>query len=929
MSGFRFSNILALVCLIALPLFAEVRSLDVKKDPVFVRAQALPGATSMDPPSMARRAVVRQFLETHPNYEIEAFSMPSVGVSSSMDTGPLMAIAAGVPPHCIYVNFRQSSTYIGQGFLDPIEVLLARLRSDNPKVRQVDRKDRWVADPTPAEIEAALGEIRKRVADPVWPVVYREDDNPTGDGKKHVWSLPISNLVMALTYRKDLFFAAGLDPDRPPEDWDELMDYARKLTVPEKKQHGIVAFGGSNEISWGVYAFLVSTDARAVKRNENGEWRAAFGTKGCAEAIHYMWRMAYEPWKRPSDGKEIKGALKLAQRGEWGYLFSRGRAAMKIGYLNEEVLSNLNPQLYGIAPVPKSYFGTRGSEVNCEMLGVFSDSSALQKLAVMEFIWYFTGEEAQGIRTKMYVESGMGQFVSPLMLKRYGYERLLRRVPKGWQEAFSTAMTNGVPEPYGKNTQNIYRFMSVPINKGLELLSNNPNWSREEGVAAVEKLCVAAAERVNVDVLGAVPAQEMRKRRLTALVALVLLVIGFGWMIVSIWRYFSTVTAPFVEQRKLRKYVWGYALIAPGVLLVLWWQYAPLVAGLSIAFMDFQLVRDSIYVGLDNFAMVLYDERFWASLLRTVYFVALMIGFAFWPPILLAILLQEVPTTTLKYIYRTIYYLPQVLTGVIVYFLWFQLFDASESGVLNQLMLKVNGLGPVSATVLKLGMLTLWCGLIYVLFVLPIKVEEMAMPLKVSLWMVAMVFVALTLTPLCKAAFGDGGSTAQAWDIIRSLTGKFDVTPSRWLQEPDIAMLCLVVPAVWATAGPGCILYLAALKTVPDDLYEAADIDGASNWHKVFYIVLPRLKYLIMIQFIAAVVAAFKGGAEYVLIMTGGGPEDATNLLSLEIFTVTFLDLKYGIGTAMAWLLGGLLIGFTAYQLRLLSRAEFRAAGSG
>ena len=63
--------------------------------------------------------------------------------------------------------------------------------------------------------------------------------------------------------------------------------------------------------------------------------------------------------------------------------------------------------------------------------------------------------------------------------------------------------------------------------------------------------------------------------------------------------------------------------------------------------------------------------------------------------------------------------------------------------------------------------------------------------------------------------------------------------------------------------------------------------------------------------------------------MTGGGPEDATNLLSLEIFTVTFLDLKYGIGTAMAWLLGGLLIGFTAYQLRLLSRAEFRAAGSG
>ena len=61
--------------------------------------------------------------------------------------------------------------------------------------------------------------------------------------------------------------------------------------------------------------------------------------------------------------------------------------------------------------------------------------------------------------------------------------------------------------------------------------------------------------------------------------------------------------------------------------------------------------------------------------------------------------------------------------------------------------------------------------------------------------------------------------------------------------------------------------------------------------------------------------------------MTGGGPQDRTNLLSLEIFRITFMDLKYGIGTAMAWLLGGLLIGFTVYQLKLLSRAEFRAAG--
>jgi multiple sugar transport system permease protein len=752
-------------------------------------------------------------------------------------------------------------------------------------------------------------------------VVHREDDNPTGDGKKHVWSLPISNLVKALMYRKDLFFEAGLDPARPPKDWDELMTYARKMTDPDKGQFGMQAFGGTEEISWGVYNFLVSTDARAVAKDDQGKWRAAFGTRGCAEAIYYIWTLAYQTWER--DGKTIKGAMKLTQRGEQDY-FGRGLAGMAINYLNEEVLSDLNPQLYGIAPVPLSPMGTRGSEVNCEMLGIFSDSSSLQKLAIMEFIWYFTGEEAQRIRTQIYVENGMGLFVSPVMLKKFGYDRLLRRVPKGWQEAFTTAMTNGVPEPYGKNTQNIYRFLSQPINEGIALLNANPDMPYDEAIDKIYELCVAAAERVNVDVLGELPPEEMQKRRITAVFVLILLVVAFAWMMVSIWRYFTSIEAPFMEKRSLNKYIWGYLLIAPGILLVMWWQYLPLVAGLSIAFMDFQLVRESVFKGVDNFAMVLFDERFWMSMWRTLHFVLLMIGMAFWPPILLAILLQEVPTNTLKYVFRTVYYLPQVLAGVIVYFLWFQLFDASESGVLNQLLVKLNVLGPVSATIVKMMFFGMWSLLIFVLFALPVKVDEMGLPLKMSSWLVGMGLIGVTLSPVFGAMTPEG---AGAMSMVSNLWGPFNMQPLRWLQSPEMAMLCLVIPTVWATAGPGCILYLAALKTVPDELYEAADIDGASNWHKVFYIVLPRLKYLIMIQFIAAVVAAFKGGAEYVLIMTGGGPKDATNLLSLEIFRVTFMDLKYGIGTAMAWLLGGLLIGFTAYQLRLLSRAEFKAGG--
>lgn len=336
-----------------------------------------------------------------------------------------------------------------------------------------------------------------------------------------------------------------------------------------------------------------------------------------------------------------------------------------------------------------------------------------------------------------------------------------------------------------------------------------------------------------------------------------------------------------------------------------------------MAFMDYRIILDSAFVGVDNFANALFNERFWSGLFRTFYFVIATIGLGFWPPILLAILLQEIPTNTAKYVYRTIYYLPAVLSGLVVMFLWRQLYNPSASGVLNQLLLSLNHLGPVAATALKLTLLAFWLSFIGVLVYLPIRVDEMSRVFKGILWGSALGAIWLLIRPV----FGDAGVGA-----IGALVGPFEIEPLGWLTDPALAMICIVVPHVWASAGPGCILYLAALKSIPEDLYEAADIDGASMWHKVCYIVLPRLKYLIVIQFIAAVIGAFKGGAEMILVMTGGGPLGATTILSLEIFFTTFMDLNYGLGTAMAWLLGALLIGFTAYQMKLLSKAEFRTA---
>src|SRR5690606_2186524 len=199
---------------------------------VSLRSQDLSNPAATDVSALAGREVLRTYLQKHPDVVVEPFVMPAIG-GTAMDSGPLMAIAAGIPPHVIYVNFRMSSTYLAQRFLEPLEVLLARVLSDDPRVRQIIDGDRWAADPTPEEVAAALEAIRQRVPEPAWEVVYREDESGRSR-ERHVWAIPTSTLVMGLQYRKDLFVAAGLDPERPPRTWDELLEYARRLTRPER-----------------------------------------------------------------------------------------------------------------------------------------------------------------------------------------------------------------------------------------------------------------------------------------------------------------------------------------------------------------------------------------------------------------------------------------------------------------------------------------------------------------------------------------------------------------------------------------------------------------------------------------------------------------------------------------------------------------------
>ncbi len=153
------------------------------------------------------------------------------------------------------------------------------------------------------------------------------------------------------------------------------------------------------------------------------------------------------------------------------------------------------------------------------------------------------------------------------------------------------------------------------------------------------------------------------------------------------------------------------------------------------------------------------------------------------------------------------------------------------------------------------------------------------------------------------------------------------IAPQKWLDEPNLAMLCCVLPIVWAGLGPGCLIYLAALKSVPEELFEAASMDGCGFFGKVRHVALPYMKPLVIINFIGVFIGTFQSSG-YILVLTGGGPDGVTTVASLEIFYEAYARLRFGTATAMSWILAFSLIGFTLFQIKYLSKIEFRSASA-
>jgi multiple sugar transport system permease protein len=139
--------------------------------------------------------------------------------------------------------------------------------------------------------------------------------------------------------------------------------------------------------------------------------------------------------------------------------------------------------------------------------------------------------------------------------------------------------------------------------------------------------------------------------------------------------------------------------------------------------------------------------------------------------------------------------------------------------------------------------------------------------------------------------------------------------PPRWSASVDWAMPTVILASIWRGVGYYIVIYLAALQGIPSYLYEAAEIDGANAWQKFRHITLPMLTPATFFVSIMLTIASFKV-FDLILVMTGGGPGRATNVLVIHTYNTAFREFRFGYSSAIAMVLFVIVLVITIIQFR-------------
>jgi len=800
----------------------------------------------------------------------------------------IMAIAGRTAPDVMMSHFHVIRNDIKQGFLYPLNEWIGDDKNGNGQIDDDEAKwEGWKSIPK------------------LWRTVA------TVDGK--VYGLPQASVAyMGVVFRTDMVQAAGLDPENPPKTWSELTYWCQRLTDPGKQipgssyqrgQRGIVLLpygftwlpwvqsaGGSPVVqarkdpaTGKEYIFpmeaseFITSDGINLSLAEP-QWKVDFSSEAACAATELYHNLRWMKWIRDPQTKEpvnisekdigngyvevdkrridftekdiihgvARGAMGQRDASPWDML-SRGEVAMVSWFVNDlnsfAGSANINPDLLSWFPFPAGP-GPGGRRVVQKQnhYATLCESLLSRPKEDRDKIWRIltsiTDRRIQDAFIQERILSGLAKFVSPSDLQRLGFTDYLKDVPATIRSNFRE-MEDGRIGIFTEPFMGFWWTSDTALNQqvlSLILSENGEGFGYIDALRRVE-------QNANSGLMFGRTTAELDKYRPYARIFFTLMV-----CVIATFTFF--IIRSFWEKKTetTRQVYSGYLpwiLLGPALLLIALWSYYPLLRGMVMAFQDYHIAGESRWVGLDNFITLALDRSWWESLGRTVYFVFLNMALAFLFPIFLALLLSEVPRG--KIFYRTLFFLPQVSSGIVIALMWKLMYDPTPTGFLNQVISVLNKL------------------------------------------------------PLV------------------------DIQPQTWLENPKMAMLCCVIPTVWATMGMASLIYLAALHSIPTELYEAADIDGANVFHKIRYITYPTLLPLIVINFVGAFIGTFQNMGN-IFLLTFGGPGEATTVAGLRIWQEAYANLRFSTATSMAWMLGAILIGFTYMQIRILRKVEFKKA---
>ena len=300
----------------------------------------------------------------------------------------------------------------------------------------------------------------------------------------------------------------------------------------------------------------------------------------------------------------------------------------------------------------------------------------------------------------------------------------------------------------------------------------------------------------------------------------------------------SALTRNALKKRAIRGDIVAACFLLPFTILYTVFTIYPVLQGGYISFFKWNLMGKQGYVGFDNYQTIFGDSFFWPALWNTTKFVLYSTPVIMISSLGLALLANR--ATKAKRVYRTIYFLPNLLSVSVISYIAIFMAQPYDMGFLSKLMHTL-GVDP-------------------------------------------------------------------NYEIF-------------WPRIKHLAWVTAVVATLWWTQGYNMMLYVSALQDIPDRLYEAASIDGATPKQQLFYVTLPMLKRTTLLILMLQIIASFKVYAQVKLI-TGGGPGRATRPLIQYIYEQAFTKQKLGPACAMSFVLFFILILLTLVQRRIQAKEE-------